>query len=98
MITDKAKKKAEIVSFFEKFGLDATISAFKYSKSSIYQWRKTLRDNNGNIESLNELSKAPHNPRESKVDSRIKNFIKDYRREHPRAGKEKIKSDLGIYC
>ena len=98
MITDKAKKKAEIVSFFEKFGLDATISAFKYSKSSIYQWRKTLRDNNGNIESLNELSKAPHNPRESKVDSRIKNFIKDYRREHPRAGKEKIKPDLDIFC
>lgn len=98
MITDKAKKKAEIVSFFEKFGLDATISAFKYSKSSIYSWRKTLRESGGNIESLNELSKAPHRPRKSKVDQRIKDFIKDYRWEHPRAGKEKIKPVLDTFC
>lgn len=39
MIQEKAKKKAEIVSFFEKYGLDATIAAFKISKSSIYQSR-----------------------------------------------------------
>ena len=98
MIQDKAKKKAEIVSFFEKYGLDATIAAFKISKSSIYQWRKTLKDNQGRIESLNEKSKAPKNPKKSKIDPRIKEFIKNYRKEHPRTGKAKIKPELDAFC
>ena len=98
MITDKAKKKAEIVYFFRKYGLEPTISAFKYSKSSIYLWDKTLRENNGNIEALNERSKAPHNPRKSKINPLIKEFIKNYRKEHPRTGKEKIKPELDAFC
>ena len=98
MIQAKAKKKAEIVSFFEKYGLDATISAFKISKSSIYAWRKTLRQNQGRIESLNEQSKAPKHPRKSKINPVIKQFIKNYRKEHPRTGKEKIKPELDAFC
>ena len=98
MIQDKAKKKAEIVFFFEKYGLEPTITAFKVSKSSIYSWRKTLKENNYQLESLNERSKAPHHPRKSKVDQRIKNFIKDYRWQHPRTGKEKIKPELDKFC
>ncbi len=98
MITAKAKKKAEIVSFFEKYGLAPTIAAFKISKSSIYQWRKILRESQGKIESLNELSKAPHHPRKSKVDQRVRDFIRDFRLEHPRTGKEKIKPLLDDFC
>ncbi len=98
MIQAKAKKKAEIVSFFEKYGLDATISAFKISKSSIYAWRKTLRQNQGRIESLNEKSKAPKNPRKSKINPAIKEFIRNYRKEHPRIDKEKIKPELDAFC
>lgn len=98
MIQDKAKKKAEIVYFFEKYGLEPTILAFKISKSSIYLWRKILKENQGRIESLNEKSKAPLNPRKSKVNPLIKEFIKNFRREHPRTGKEKIKPELDIFC
>jgi len=98
MIQDKAKKKAEIVYFFRKYGLEPTIAAFKYSKSSIYLWDKTLRENKGRIESLNGKPKAPKNPRKSKIDPRIKEFIKNYRKEHPRTGKVKIKPELDIFC
>lgn len=98
MIQEKAKKKAEIVYFFEKFGFEPTISAFKVSKSSIYLWRKTFKENQGRIESLNEKSKAPKNPRKSKIDPKIKEFIKKFRVEHPRAGKAKIKPELDIFC
>jgi transposase InsO family protein len=98
MIQDKSKKKAEIVYFFEKYGLDAAVSAFKVSKSSIYQWRNTLERTGGKLESLNELSKAPHHPRGSKVEQRIKDFIQTFRQEHPRTGKEKIKPELDEFC
>jgi len=49
MIQEKAKKKAEIVYFFRKYGLEPTISAFKYSKSSIYSWRKTPKTKSRSI-------------------------------------------------
>lgn len=98
MIQEKAKKKAEIVYFFEKYGLEPTISAFKISKSSIYSWRKTLKANNGNIESLNEQSKAPHNYRESRVSQKLKDFIQNFRIDHPWAGKVIIKPELDDFC
>jgi len=94
MITEKAKKKAEIVCFFDKFGLEATISAFKISKSLIYLWRKTLRENKGNIESLNEKSKAPINKNKRIIPEQIENFIINQRKEHPRLGKDKISQML----
>lgn len=94
MITEKAKKKAEIVYFFDKFGLEATISAFKISKSSIYEWRKTLRENKGNIESLNEKSKAPISRNKRIIPEQIENFIINQRKEHPRLGKDKISQML----
>ena len=98
MIQEKAKKKAEIVFFFEKYGLDATISAFKISKSSIYQWRQILKQNQGRIESLNEKSKSPKNKRTSKVSQRAIDFIKDLRNKYPRLGKDKIKPFLDEFC
>jgi len=98
MITEKTKRKAEIVYFFEKYGLKPTIEAFKVSKSSIYLWRQILKKNQGKIEALNEKSKAPKKPRKSKLDPRIREFIKNFRKNHPKTGKEKIKPELDIYC
>lgn len=98
MITPKAKKKAEIVSFFKRFGLEATISAFKASKSSIYLWHRVLNENKGNIESLNEGSRAPHRYRQSAINQKIIDFIEVFRVGHPRAGKTIIKPELDEFC
>ncbi|MCM8803586.1 MAG: hypothetical protein NC827_09850 [Candidatus Omnitrophica bacterium] len=98
MIQNKAKKKAEIVYFFRKYGLEPTLSAFNYSKSSIYSWDKTLGENKERIESLNEKSKAPKNPKKSKIDLKIKEFIKEFRKEHSRTGQEKVKPELDLFC
>lgn len=98
MVQEKARKKAEIVYFFRKYGLEPTLSAFKVSKSSIYLWDKTLRENRERIEALNEKPKAPKNPRKSKIEPKIKEFIKEFRKLHPRTGKEKIKPELDAFC
>ena len=98
MIQEKAKTKAEIISFFNRYGLDATISAFKVGKSSIYAWKRKLKQNHGNLECLNEQSRAPHNPRRSKVNGQIKEFVKQFRRNHPRTGKTKIQPELDEFC
>ena len=57
-----------------------------------------MKENNGRIEYLNEKSKAPKKPRKSKIDPRIKEFIKNYRKEYPKTGKTKIKPELNDFC
>ena len=98
MVSEKAKWKAKVVDFFNKYGLSATKEAFGVSKSSIYLWRKKLRESGGKLEVLNDKSKAPKNRRKPETDPRVIEFIKKIRKERPYLGKEKIKVLLDEYC
>lgn len=98
MITEAAKKREEIVRFFKKYGLEATIDAYKVKKSSIYSWWKKLKDSNWDISVLNEESKVPKNKREKNRDSRLVEFIKQMRQEYGDIGEKKIKPLLDRYC
>jgi hypothetical protein len=40
MLTEKAKRKAKILIFWEKHGLEATLDAFPYKRSTLYLWKK----------------------------------------------------------
>ena len=42
MITKSAKKRARILAFWEKHGLEATKEAFAVKQSTLYDWRKRL--------------------------------------------------------
>jgi transposase InsO family protein len=85
---DKARKKAEIMEFFGKYGLEATVSAFRVSKITLYRWREKFKI--GGIEGLVEASKTPLKRRERTVEAEIVEKILDLRTRHPRLGKEKI--------
>uniref|UniRef100_A0A7C3SML4 Integrase catalytic domain-containing protein n=1 Tax=Dictyoglomus turgidum TaxID=513050 RepID=A0A7C3SML4_9BACT len=98
LVTDKAKWRAKVVTFFEKYGLEATEEAFSVKKSSIYKWRKLLKDNQGRLEVLNDKSKVSKLKRKPNWDPRIVNFIKDLREQYPRLGKAKIKPFLDEFC
>jgi transposase InsO family protein len=98
MVTDKAKWRAKVVTFFDKYGLEATEEAFSVKKSSIYKWKKLLKDNNGRLECLNDKSKIPKQKRRPNWDPRIVNFIRDLREQYPRLGKDKIKPFLDEFC
>lgn len=98
MLTEKAKHKAKILIFWEKHGLEATLDAFPYKRSILFEWKKTLKHNNGNLESLNEKSKSPKNKRKRIVEQKMEDFIINLRTEHPGLGKDKIKPLLDKYC
>lgn len=42
--TKVAQYRLEAIKFFEEFGLKATKKAFKVSKSTLYRWKKVLKD------------------------------------------------------
>jgi transposase InsO family protein len=94
MLTEKAKHKAKVLVFWEKHGLQATIDAYSVKRSTLFLWKKQLKDNNGVVESLNEKSKVPKRKRQRTVDSQTESFILNIRKEHPRIGKDKIKALL----
>lgn len=96
--TKVAQYRLEAIKFFEEFGLKATKKAFKVSKTTLYRWRKRLRDNQGRLSSLIPQSTRPKRVRRMMTDPKIVSFIKDLREEHPRLGKEKIKPLLDEYC
>ncbi len=97
-ITDKAKWRVKVLNFFEKYGLRATEEAFGVKKSSIYKWRKLLRDNGGRIEVLCDRSRAPRRRRKAGYDNRVVSFIRGIRDKYPGMGKTKIKVFLDEYC
>ena len=63
MVSDTAQARYRALLFWDKYGLEATMEAFKVKRRTLYHWRKQLRDRNQEIESLNEKSRAPRKRR-----------------------------------
>ncbi|MBI3335344.1 MAG: hypothetical protein HY001_02500 [Candidatus Portnoybacteria bacterium] len=59
MITDKARFKVRVLSFWEKHGLQAALDAFPAKRSALFLWKKKLREGKGRLEALNDASRAP---------------------------------------
>jgi hypothetical protein len=98
MLTEKAKHKVKVIVFWEKHGLEATLDAFSHKKSTLYNWKSNLAENNGRLEFLNEKKTSPKNKRKRIVDPGIEQFIINLRTAHPGTGKEKVKPLLDKYC
>ncbi|MBC7238594.1 MAG: transposase, partial [Chloroflexi bacterium] len=93
-----AKFRLEVINFYNKYGLAATIDAYGVSRATIFRWKKKLKDSKGDISSLIPKSKAPKNKRKMETPPEVIEFISRIRKEHPRLGKEKIKPLLDEYC
>jgi len=102
MITEKAKRKAKIITFFDTYGLAATKDAFGVGKTTLYRWKQSLLTDKGKLECLNDKSKAPKHRRKRIVDERINTYLIEQRKLHYRIGKKKLavllKEDFGITC
>jgi len=100
MITEKAKRKAKIITFFDIYGLEATSDAYGVIRATIFRWKKSLKTDLGKLECLNDKSKAPKKRNKRIIDERIIPYIINQRKEHYRIGKKKltilIKEDLNI--
>ncbi len=90
MISEKAKKKCEILAFWDKYGDEATKEAFKVSRPTLYRWQKDLKKGDGKLEALNPKSTAPKNKRKRVIPEAVKNFIIDERKFDPHLSKDKL--------
>jgi len=90
MITEKAKRKAKVLVFWEKHGLEAMLDAFPHKRSTLYLWKQQWEKGGKKIEALNEKSRAPRTKRKRLWSPEVIEEIKKLRREHPNLGGEKL--------
>ncbi|MFH0770382.1 MAG: integrase core domain-containing protein [Candidatus Peregrinibacteria bacterium] len=98
MVTDKARKKYEILVFWEKHGLSATMDAFGVRRRTLFLWKEQLREGGGKPESLNEASRTPVHRRLRAWPLEMLDEIKRLRMEHPNLGKAKVQILLARFC
>lgn len=100
MLTEKAKYKAKVLIFWEKHGLEATMDAFPVKRSSLFNWKKTFKDNQGKLLSLNDKKRIPKTTRKREWPFEIRQKIKQIRHDelHPNLGAEKIYPLLIAFC
>jgi len=92
------EKRVKILTFFDRYGEVATREAFGTSRSTIYLWKKALKDSRGQLTALAPASRAPKIRRSRSTDPRISDFIVKQRTNHPRLGKDKLAVLLMPYC
>jgi len=101
-MTDEAKRRINILSFWEKYELKATLDAFSTKRRTLFRWKATLKKAHGNVEALNPRSKRPRTLRRRKWPPLLLAEIKRLRQDHPNLGpnlgKEKIFHLLQPWC
>ncbi len=58
-MTDEAKRRIQILSFWEKHGLPATPEAFGTKRRTLFLWKAILKKAHGDVEALSPRSKRP---------------------------------------
>lgn len=98
MITEEAKRRAKIISFWNTYGLAATEEAYGVKRRTLFLWQQKLRERRGRLESLNCGSRAPKRTRKRRYDWRIIEEIKRLRLAYPNLGEKKIHPLLAEFC
>src|SRR3989344_2998975 len=83
MISEQAKDRCKTLSFWEKYGDEATKEAFQVSRQSLFRWQKALKENFGKLEALNKKSTAPKRRRKRTIPDRVRDFILNERKFDP---------------
>jgi len=98
MIKEEAKKKARILTFWQKHGTVATEEAFNTKRRTLFLWQKKLKEGGGKLEALNSKNKTPKQKRRRLWDYRILDELRSLREKYPNLGKEKLHPLLLDFC
>jgi putative transposase len=94
----EVSEKIKVVTFFNLYGLKVTKDAFMVGRSTIYLWKKKIKEGQGSLLGLINKSSRPYNTRRMYVEEKIYEFIRSLREKYPRLGKDKIKILLDQCC
>ncbi|QQS43881.1 transposase [Candidatus Roizmanbacteria bacterium] len=96
--SDVAQIRNDVLTFAEKYGIQAAVDAYGISRRTLFRWRKRRRDSEGQLDSLIPETTKPKTPRRMETHPKVISFIKEIREQYFCLGKEKIKPLLDEYC
>jgi len=92
------EERIKIIEFFDEYGDQTTKKAFGKSRSTVYLWKRRLKESGGRLSSLCPGDKAPKRKRSRLIDPFIEGFIISYRTLHPGVDKATITPVLKEIC
>jgi len=98
MVTEKAKHRLRVLAHWEKYGIQSTMDAFCVKKRTLFNWKRSLKEGGGKIESLNPGKREPKTKRQRTWPIEILNEIKRIRWQYPNLGPEKVYPFLLEFC
>lgn len=97
-LSDVAKFRIHVITYYYKHGLIPTLEAFKLKKSTFYDWRKAYEESGRKVIALVPESTAPKTVRQMQVDARLIELIREMRQEHGNIGKYMLKPFVDAYA
>ena len=67
----EVEEKVKILTFYSKYGLSPTKDAFSIGRSTIFLWKRKIKEGNGSLLGLINKSTKPYNTRIMLVDTKI---------------------------
>lgn len=98
MISEKARYKAKVLAFREKYSHKIALEAFGIKSRTLYYWQSQWEKGNRKPEALNEKSRVPQTKRKRNWPIEIINEIKRIRDDHANLGEEKLYPELKPFC
>jgi len=92
------EEKLKILSFWKKYGLEATMEAYGVKRRTLFLWKQKLAAGGGQVIALKNVSRRPHQVRKRHYPQILIDEIKRLRRAHNNLGKEKLHCLLGTFC
>ena len=89
----EVERRVKILSFWKKYGLEATRSAYGVGKRTLFRWQKAINDSGGKLASLDPKSTAPSTKRKRVVPEGVTSEIISLRQAH-KLGKDKLRPIL----
>ena len=83
---------------FGRYGLAPTLEAFKVKRRTLYHWRHQLRMDGGDLEALNEKSRAPRLKRKRLWPKEVTEEIRRLRTLYPNLSQEKLYPVMKLFC
>ena len=88
MISEEAKRRAQILTFWKRHGLSATEEAYSVKERTLYLWQRNLKRGGGRLESLNVGSRAPKRCEKRVFSPEFVNAVCALRSTHRGMGKD----------
>ena len=95
---ETARYRLKVIEYYQHFGIAATMAAFPVTRSTVFLWQKTFKENKGRLSSLIPVSSRPHTLRQMQTHPLVLAEICQLRRSHYRLGKKKLYPLLRKYC